>query len=249
MLNENIKNLRKQKGYSQETLAQELNVVRQTVSKWEKGYSVPDAVMLEKLSEVLDVSVTELLGGGEEKSTEPKPDIAQIAAQLTILNDQYAREHARRRKIRKIKMALFFPVLALFLLSVIGVFVSVNASCYDSDILSYGDVVGVETHFVASEMFTQEDIASAADVVKEYFHNEFEACTMTEIYYGGDELSKKESERYEGNPLVLVLVSSFYTLEEGGDGSFAANSTYDGWTWTLKKNSDGKWEIINYGYC
>ena len=52
MLNENIKNFRKQKGYSQETLAQELNVVRQTVSKWEKGYSVPDAIMLEKLSDL-----------------------------------------------------------------------------------------------------------------------------------------------------------------------------------------------------
>ena len=37
MLSENIKTLRKQKGYSQETLAAQLNVVRQTVSKWEKG--------------------------------------------------------------------------------------------------------------------------------------------------------------------------------------------------------------------
>ena len=42
MLSENIKTLRKQKGYSQEQLADKLNVVRQTVSKWEKGYSVPD---------------------------------------------------------------------------------------------------------------------------------------------------------------------------------------------------------------
>ena len=53
MLSDNIKNLRKQKGYTQETLAQSLNIVRQTVSKWEKGYSVPDADMLEKLSERL----------------------------------------------------------------------------------------------------------------------------------------------------------------------------------------------------
>lgn len=41
MLNENIKNLRKAKGLSQEELAIKLNVVRQTVSKWEKGLSVP----------------------------------------------------------------------------------------------------------------------------------------------------------------------------------------------------------------
>ena len=40
MLNENIKNLRKAKGLSQEELAIQLNVVRQTVSKWEKGGSL-----------------------------------------------------------------------------------------------------------------------------------------------------------------------------------------------------------------
>ncbi len=73
MLSENIKNLRKQKGYTQETLAQALNIVRQTVSKWEKGYSVPDADMLEKLSEVLEVPVSELLGkpsGAPEQTSE-----------------------------------------------------------------------------------------------------------------------------------------------------------------------------------
>lgn len=43
MFSENLKTLRKQKGMSQETLAQQLNVVRQTISKWEKGLSVPDA--------------------------------------------------------------------------------------------------------------------------------------------------------------------------------------------------------------
>ena len=62
MLSENIKEYRKQKGYTQETLAQALNVVRQTVSKWEKGYSVPDADMLEKLADILEVSVSDLLG-------------------------------------------------------------------------------------------------------------------------------------------------------------------------------------------
>ncbi len=245
MLNENIRNLRKQKGYSQETLAQELNVVRQTVSKWEKGYSVPDAVMLERIAEVLEVSVSDLLG--EETRPEPKPDLSQIAAQLTILNDQYAREQARRQKIRKIKMAFFIPVLALFIGSIVFIFVSMDTSCYGADVLSYGDVVGVETRYVESEIFTQEEIASAYDAVKDYFHNEFEACTMTKLYYGGDELSQAETD--EGDGTVMVLLSSFYTLEEGGDGSFAANATYDNWKWMLIKEADGTWKVINYGYC
>ena len=46
MLNENMKALRKSQGLSQEELAVKLNVVRQTISKWEQGLSVPDADML-----------------------------------------------------------------------------------------------------------------------------------------------------------------------------------------------------------
>lgn len=61
MLNENIKNLRKAKGISQEELAVRLNVVRQTVSKWERGISVPDSGMLISLAEELDTSVSVLL--------------------------------------------------------------------------------------------------------------------------------------------------------------------------------------------
>ena len=62
MLNENIKNLRKAKGLSQEELANRLNVVRQTISKWEKGLSVPDSSMLISLADELDTSVSTLLG-------------------------------------------------------------------------------------------------------------------------------------------------------------------------------------------
>ena len=62
MLNENIRALRKAKGLSQEELAVRLNVVRQTVSKWEKGLSVPDADMLVAIGEAFDTPVSVLLG-------------------------------------------------------------------------------------------------------------------------------------------------------------------------------------------
>ena len=58
MLNENIKAIRKSKGLSQQELAARLNVVRQTVSKWEQGLSVPDSDMLISLSEALDTPVS-----------------------------------------------------------------------------------------------------------------------------------------------------------------------------------------------
>ena len=52
MFCENLKLLRKQKGMSQEALAQQLNVVRQTISKWEKGLSVPDAELMTRIAEL-----------------------------------------------------------------------------------------------------------------------------------------------------------------------------------------------------
>ena len=62
MLNENIRAIRKSKGLSQDELAIKLNVVRQTVSKWENGLSVPDSDMLISISEVLETPVSVLLG-------------------------------------------------------------------------------------------------------------------------------------------------------------------------------------------
>lgn len=94
MFSENLKILRKQKGLSQEALAMRLNVTRQTVSKWEKNLSVPDADMLVRLSEVLEVSVSSLLGGkveAEGNDNAIAEQLAQIAEQLAIKNRRFKR--------------------------------------------------------------------------------------------------------------------------------------------------------------
>ena len=101
MLGENIKALRKKKGYSQEQLADKLNVVRQTVSKWEKGYSVPDADMLEKIADILEVQAGELLGD-EVFTEEETTDIGELVKQLTILNEYLAERIRKRKKIKRI---------------------------------------------------------------------------------------------------------------------------------------------------
>jgi putative transcriptional regulator len=71
MLSENIKTIRKSKGLSQEELAVKLNVVRQTVSKWEQGLLVPDADLLISISQALETPVSTLLG---ETVAEPTAD-------------------------------------------------------------------------------------------------------------------------------------------------------------------------------
>ena len=65
-LNENLETLRKQRGFAQEELAIRVNVVRQTVSKWEKGLSVPDAEVLQKIAETLEVEETMMDGEYED---------------------------------------------------------------------------------------------------------------------------------------------------------------------------------------
>lgn len=96
MLRENIKTIRKSKGLSQEELAIKLNVVRQTISKWEQGLSVPDSDMLISISEALETSVSTLLG---ESVAEPKADdLKAISEKLEIINLQLAQRKAARQK-------------------------------------------------------------------------------------------------------------------------------------------------------
>lgn len=115
MLSDNIKILRKKKGYSQETLAEQLHVVRQTISKWEKGISVPDAVMLDRMAELFEVPVSVLLGGGLEVEEEEQPsELNEIAQQLAVLNDQLVQQAVRRRKV--IRYAFVGVLAAIFVL-------------------------------------------------------------------------------------------------------------------------------------
>ena len=97
MLSENIRRLRESKGLSQGELAVRLNVVRQTVSKWERGLSVPDADLLIALSEALGQPVSALIG---EAVAEPKADeLAALAEKLEVVNLQLARQKETRRKV------------------------------------------------------------------------------------------------------------------------------------------------------
>lgn len=97
MLSENVKTIRRSKGLSQEELAVKLNVVRQTVSKWEQGLSVPDADMLIALSEALETPVSVLLGEKVEK--EEAGDLKAIAEKLEVLNLQLAQRRAAGKKV------------------------------------------------------------------------------------------------------------------------------------------------------
>ena len=97
MLNETIKALRKSKGLSQQELAVKVNVVRQTISKWEQGLSVPDSDLLIALSEALETPVSTLLG--ETVAESEADEVKALSEKLEIINLQFARRKTLRRKV------------------------------------------------------------------------------------------------------------------------------------------------------
>ena len=138
MLSDNIKILRKKKGYSQETLAEQLHVVRQTISKWEKGISVPDAVMLDRMAELFEVPVSVLLGGGLEVEEEQPSELNEIAQQLAVLNDQLVQQAVRRRKVIRYAFVGVFAAIFVLIGAAIGLRVYTESQLRDEASLRTG---------------------------------------------------------------------------------------------------------------
>lgn len=126
MFAENLKKIRKDKGYTQEILAGKLNVVRQTVSKWEKGLSLPDVDMLSKIVNVLETDVNILLDGQITTT-----DQSEIVKQLAKINEQLTIKNRRYKKIMK-TIAIILLIIVIFgiLLVIlnIGTFISISNS-------------------------------------------------------------------------------------------------------------------------
>lgn len=126
MLAENLKKIRKDKGYTQEILAEKLNVVRQIVSKWEKGLSLPDVDMLSKIANVLETDVNILLDGQITTT-----DQSEIVKQLAKINEQLTIKNRRYKKIMK-TIAIILLIIVIFgiLLVIlnIGTFISISNS-------------------------------------------------------------------------------------------------------------------------
>ena len=119
MINENIKHFRKTRGMSQEEMAVKLNVVRQTVSKWEKGLSIPDADVLIEMANLLDVSVSQLLGIEESIHSN-----GNLAEELAELNEQLARKKQKEKLLyqanQKRGLILFVSFLSMMITGLVS---------------------------------------------------------------------------------------------------------------------------------
>lgn len=154
MLGENLKRLRKQKGLSQEELAVRLNVVRQTVSKWEKNLSVPDADVLIHISEVLEVPISQILGVQVEDS-----EIESLTEKLAELNEELAvkvqkeRVYIQAEKVRGIILFLaFIAILSAGFFKNEYISISVTGVCILAALLVLYRNIGVMTKVTTNDL-------------------------------------------------------------------------------------------------
>lgn len=162
MLSENIRQYRKAKGLSQEELAIKLNVVRQTVSKWEKGLSVPDSEMLVALAEALDTTVSTLL----DETTEPQsePSLQSLAAKLEVLNEQFAKQARRRKRIWRTILIVVICLVALHMAIYLWVSFQMTTSI-DQSVAVIGGSDGPTAIFVAAPPFGKSLLTLLLDVL------------------------------------------------------------------------------------
>jgi len=113
-----------------------------------------------------------------------------------------------------------------------------------------GNVKNVDVVDVESEIYTSYEINSAIETIVKEFDNEWDGCTLKEIYYAGDKISNDYQDWADRNGAeqVVVLFSSFEVDSSGGDGSLNPNSKYDGWMWILVRKTDGQWKHVDHGY-
>ena len=143
MLAENLKALRKAKGLSQEELAARLHVVRQTVSKWEKGRSVPDAELLVRLAEELDTTPAALLG----PEVPPEAEGGGTAEQLGRIAEQLAIKNRRARRIWKIVAGVLIAFVAVNLLLVLLNAAAFRSFTTEAEVAVEGQAVPAEETF------------------------------------------------------------------------------------------------------
>ena len=102
-----------------------------------------------------------------------------------------------------------------------------------------------------SEIYSDADIEAAFRTVESYFKREFKGCTLTQLYYVGDDQADefaRIAEQYDSDVEAIVIGSSFDVDSSGGDGSLSPNYTYTRWQWVLVRSNGGAWRHVDHGY-
>ncbi len=114
-----LKDLRREKGITQEQLAEELGVSGRTISRWETGYNMPDISLLVEIAEFFDVSIPEIITG-ERKSESMKEEVKEVAETMS----DYAKAEKEKlvKSIRDMSIIGLIALLVYMALETTGVY-------------------------------------------------------------------------------------------------------------------------------
>lgn len=230
MLNENLAKVRKERGLTQEALSVKLNVVRQTISKWEKGTAVPDADTLCRIADALDVSVSTLLG---YSGHEDKIDTASIVESLAKINEQIAIRNRRAANTWKVLFLISLVIIGILIgKSYFGNSISENTSkvmlpekievsnicfnCNSKDLIcSFVPSIGNDDITYSVTLSSHDNSFPSATVVSEYENGvcmaTFDVSKLSEYA----EYSVVLSIEYRGDVRNLTLADVFNFKENG----------------------------------
>ena len=113
-----------------------------------------------------------------------------------------------------------------------------------------GDVSNVEIIPMESEIYSNEEINSAINVILERFKENYNGCSLLEIEYIGDEKNDEYIDWAERNNKseVIVFISDFKVAPNAGDGILNSDSEYKGYSWILVRNENENWTYADCGY-
>ena len=131
------------------------------------------------------------------------------------------------------------------LVIVVGIFLIINSHRGTG-----GDISNVKRTIAASEVYSEQDINDAMNIVSKSFQRDFKGCTLTDLWYEEDisvSASDEWARQYDADE-AIVLLSNFDVDSSGGDGSLNPNSTYTDWQWILVRNKGDGWKLKTWGY-
>ncbi|MBP3570023.1 MAG: helix-turn-helix transcriptional regulator [Lachnospiraceae bacterium] len=121
-IGEFLKELRKEKGITQEQLAEQFNISRRSVSRWETGSNMPDITLLVELAEFYDVSISEIIDG-ERKSEKMNEEVKETALKVSDYAETINQTNSIYKRIASVGLGLdlgMLTVIAMYLSGVLG---------------------------------------------------------------------------------------------------------------------------------
>lgn len=228
---------RKDKGLTQEALAEKLGISTNAVSKWERGLSFPDVSLFKKLCSELDISIEELINGEKSKSTESK-DKAIIAS----LEEKTKIEKKSKKKI---------ILLSIFILLIIAFSVIYSSTLKINLINESNDLYDIAIDYLRDREFKSNPDSSKDDFNVFYSYHSFGIEKRGNykymymwIYSQSDYLEEKDSLAISTSSSLPVKITikdnKVINVEYPKDGNEYASSIYKLFPRTIAK------QVLNY---